>query len=288
MDWQERQLPLSHLKLTASGKFLSGQGQPTLCLHGWLDNANTFDHIAGHLIHRPLFSMDWLGHGYSDHFDDSHSYQMLDYLTQIFDAADALGWDKFHILGHSLGAAVGVLAAGLFPERILSFISVDSFGPLSARADVLPDLYKAHLSDKLAKLQKEQKGFASPEDAARLRARMTNLNLPSAQTMTKRALLAKENDGTTRYFWNFDAKLQIKSAHPLTEEQVSSFLHRVKCPVLFIESDKGLAVQYAELIEKRLQLIKNLQRVKLTGTHHLHMENVEEVAKAINDFWATV
>jgi pimeloyl-ACP methyl ester carboxylesterase len=36
----------------------------------------------------------------------------------VFDVADALGWDAFVLIGHSMGAAVATMAAGAVPERI--------------------------------------------------------------------------------------------------------------------------------------------------------------------------
>ena len=49
--------------------------------------------------------------------------QVLDVGAQIADAlaaADALGWDRFSLLGHSMGAGIASLVAGTAPERIVT------------------------------------------------------------------------------------------------------------------------------------------------------------------------
>ncbi|MEM8768285.1 MAG: alpha/beta hydrolase, partial [Pseudomonadota bacterium] len=42
-------------------------GEPTLALHGWLDNAATFDRLAPLLPELNLVALDFAGHGLSDH-----------------------------------------------------------------------------------------------------------------------------------------------------------------------------------------------------------------------------
>ncbi|MFM8353785.1 MAG: alpha/beta fold hydrolase, partial [Gammaproteobacteria bacterium] len=42
-------------------------GLPTLALHGWLDNANTFNRLAPLLPELDLVALDFAGHGASDH-----------------------------------------------------------------------------------------------------------------------------------------------------------------------------------------------------------------------------
>ena len=55
-------------------------------------------------------------------FQQSWSQWAHDFISGIglpLEAADALGWEQFSILGHSMGAALGSLTAGAFPERDL-------------------------------------------------------------------------------------------------------------------------------------------------------------------------
>ncbi|MGH8605107.1 MAG: alpha/beta fold hydrolase, partial [Gammaproteobacteria bacterium] len=58
--------------VTPSGRFTakrwgSDQGAPLIALHGWLDNAASFDPLASYLDEFDLVALDLAGHGLSDH-----------------------------------------------------------------------------------------------------------------------------------------------------------------------------------------------------------------------------
>jgi pimeloyl-ACP methyl ester carboxylesterase len=67
---------MKSLRLATSGLRVAyqvwGQGNPVkvLCLHGWLDNSNSFYVLAPFLAHKGRFevvAVDHIGHGLSDH-----------------------------------------------------------------------------------------------------------------------------------------------------------------------------------------------------------------------------
>ena len=51
------------------------------------------------------------------------------FLHAVAQYKDTLGWDKFHIIGHSYGGVAGLRMATLAPERILSIIGLCSVMP---------------------------------------------------------------------------------------------------------------------------------------------------------------
>jgi pimeloyl-ACP methyl ester carboxylesterase len=55
-------------------------------------------------------------------------------MWDIHAAMDALGWDSYHLLGHSLGAAVSSIFATAAPERVRSSIPIDALGPYANQA----------------------------------------------------------------------------------------------------------------------------------------------------------
>ncbi|OCT85358.1 hypothetical protein XELAEV_18023524mg [Xenopus laevis] len=60
------------------------EGRPVLCLHGWLDNANTFDRPIPLLPNDHHFvALDFSGHGLSSHMPEGVRYQNNDYVTDI-------------------------------------------------------------------------------------------------------------------------------------------------------------------------------------------------------------
>lgn len=63
-------------------------GQPILCVHGWLDNANSFKPLATalDLDKYRLISMDLPGHGLSEHFPSGVNYSVADSLAVLLRA----------------------------------------------------------------------------------------------------------------------------------------------------------------------------------------------------------
>ena len=47
-------------------------------------------------------------------------------MATVLDAADALGWDRFHLIGHSMGAGIASLVAASCPERIATLVAMNS------------------------------------------------------------------------------------------------------------------------------------------------------------------
>lgn len=82
-------------------------GQPVFALHGWLDNAGTFDNLIPLLPQNlQIVAVDTVGHGLSDHFPPDVAYNFFDSLLAIERFAKLLKWEKFSFIGHSMGAAM--------------------------------------------------------------------------------------------------------------------------------------------------------------------------------------
>src|SRR5690606_39886223 len=51
-------------------------------------------------------------------------------VNHVLDIADALGWDRFALLGHSMGAGISSLVAAGAPERIERMVAIEALGAL--------------------------------------------------------------------------------------------------------------------------------------------------------------
>ena len=101
-------------------------GPKVLALHGWLDNAASFLPMAPHLGKVDLVAIDMLGHGDSTHIPAGYDYAFVDWMHDILDVLDALGWPQAHLLGHSLGGALATVVAAGAPERVLSLALIEA------------------------------------------------------------------------------------------------------------------------------------------------------------------
>ncbi|KAM6137094.1 LOW QUALITY PROTEIN: serine hydrolase-like protein 2 [Pterocles gutturalis] len=115
-------VPWGHVAAKAWGP---SEGHPVLCLHGWLDNANTFDKLIP-LLPRDCYyvAMDFSGHGLSSHRPAGSPYHFLDYVTDVCRVAAALQWRRFTLMGHSMGGSVaGMVSKASFLHGVCYFCS---------------------------------------------------------------------------------------------------------------------------------------------------------------------
>jgi len=87
MQGKEIQIELPYLKLAAK-QWGNPAGMPVLAIHGWLDNAGTFDHIAPLLPDLNLVAIDLPGHGLSEHRPMGTNYHFIDYIQWVCTVVD--------------------------------------------------------------------------------------------------------------------------------------------------------------------------------------------------------
>ena len=97
-------------------------GRPLLLLHGWPDDATTYDTVAAQLQRAGYRTYaPWLrGFGPTRFLDDStfRSGEIAAFAQDAVDFADALGLERFDLVGHDWGArAAGVISA-THPHRL--------------------------------------------------------------------------------------------------------------------------------------------------------------------------
>nr|XP_037276470.1 serine hydrolase-like protein [Rhipicephalus microplus] len=105
-------------------------GKRVVALHGWLDSAATFDTLCPLLDSSlRIVALDFAGHGNSSHRPPGCRYNILEYVIDVRRVVDHLKWDRFCIVGHSMGGSTAIMFAGLFPDRVLSLITLDVVVP---------------------------------------------------------------------------------------------------------------------------------------------------------------
>jgi pimeloyl-ACP methyl ester carboxylesterase len=103
-------------------------GPVIVLLHGLASDAETFDRAIGPLAARGLrvLALDLIGHGQSDKPD--RSYLLDDFAESVRDFLDVLGIGSATLCGHSLGGAVAMHFAVLYPRRIDGLVLVSAGG----------------------------------------------------------------------------------------------------------------------------------------------------------------
>lgn len=255
----------------------AGAPEKVLALHGWLDNAASFDGLAPLLPKSwEIVALDLPGHGYSYHREDDHGYPFLDWVAITMEIVDYLGWDKLTMLGHSLGGGIAVLYAGVFPERLRRLILVESLGPIALPAAEAPERLKKYLKDVKRHRASKTPIYSSMDEVVALRRRATTMSDSSARTVLQRSLTPCK-DGVT---WRSDPTLLLPSPSRLTPEQVHAFLRAITAPTILVRADAGLQYDPTDTAE-RLKSIPHASIARVAGGHHVHLDDPRVVADAI-------
>lgn len=279
MSYDELTIETHALRLAACA-WGPPDGAPVLALHGWLDNALSYAPLAPHLPGLRLVALDLPGHGRSEARPVGSAYHFIDWLPNIFEAADALEWDRFVLMGHSMGAGIGSLAAGVFPDRISELILLEGLGPLVNVEEDVPEKVADYIVQRRRRIRREPLPHESREAAAVTLARVIpNLSLESARLLVIRG--TRDVDGGVT--WVSDTRLRQTSPMRFTEAQVRAFFRRITAPTLVLQAEDGLMFP-EDLVRERMAQIPNVREQQLPGGHHFHMETPEPVAAAIREF----
>lgn len=122
-----------------------------LALHGWMDNAGSFDNLMPKIKHKDglyIVALDLPGHGKSSQFPVGSAYSDINIMMEVRRCLKELDWTqnnrkdvnggniqdnnnqivpkkKFSIIGHSLGAGLAMFYACLYPEDVEEIILLD-------------------------------------------------------------------------------------------------------------------------------------------------------------------
>ena len=276
---EELEIQTSSIRLVAKC-WGNPNGHPVLAFHGWLDNAATFDNLAPLLSEFRILSLDLPGHGHSDHRPPGTAYYFIDMVMDVIEVADVLGWERFSLLGHSMGAGVATYLAGTLQDKIDYVILIEGIGSIVQKPENMPEDFRESAIQWMSRSKKQLPIYPDIESAVKARHQVGGILKSSVRPLVERGL-RPVNGGFT---WRSDPILKSKSRHYFTEEQAQAFIKEITAPVLLIEAQHTDRDYWYELLQKRLPYVNNLHHQIVPGGHHLHLDNPEPVAKAIHEF----
>ncbi|TXH97480.1 MAG: alpha/beta hydrolase [Rheinheimera sp.] len=253
--------------------------QPLLCLHGWLDNANSFLPLANALPDLSLLALDLAGHGHSSHRSADAHYYLFDYVADIATLCRQQGWQQLIVIGHSMGGMIATVLAASFPELVSKLVLVDSLGLITTTpAETATQLRKAVIS-RLQSHQKQKPQYATLAEAATARQQQSDFDLATAMLLTERGC----EPTAAGFSWRADVKLREVSAFRLSEAQARAVIRNLQCPVLALMSAQ-IPVEIRQAIQHFKADYPRLELVQCPGGHHLHMTDAVFCANQIRRF----
>ncbi len=278
----ERTFEVNGLKLAAKEWGTPG-AIPVIALHGWLDNAASFDAMLPHTHNLHVIALDCAGHGNSSFRSADSSYNIWQDIAEVMGVADQLGWQRFALLGHSRGAIISSLVAGTFPERISHVALIDGHMPSLADAQGSAVQLAKSLHEHRRYGQSAPSFFHSFDRAVLARVNGFVPLQEAAATLLAQRGVREEARG---FYWHNDQRLKAASEFKMTREHLKDFHGAITAPVMLIQAE-GSPFNSGSQNDESFSWIANLQLLTMPGSHHLHMEDqAQQVAEKIQGFYS--
>lgn len=241
-----------------------GESHPILCIHGITANCRCWDHLASVLTPQySVMAMDLRGRGRSDR--PPTGYSLDHHIRDINCLMDDLGVDQAVVMGHSLGAFIGLAFAAQYPQRTDRLVLVDGGGDLSKE-----QMDKVFTGIKPA-LDRLETVFPSMEAyLAKMRAAPYIQPWSSAIETYYRYEIEPTEDGVRTNIQ--PAHIQEEAAN-IRKEACATFYPSVKCKVLVLRAPEGLLSQEdillpEDVIDKMIAEIPDARRFDVAGVNH--------------------
>nr|CAD7453219.1 unnamed protein product [Timema tahoe] len=276
-DVQEIRIPVpwGHI----AGKWWSPMDvKPILCLHGWQDNAGTWDTLAPLLTPGiSLLAVDFPGHGLSSPYPRGQPYHQIEYIAFIRRIVNHYKWDKVSLMGHSMGSIISFMYSCTFSDDVNNFIGIDAFKPYSIAPAKLLGTWSSTLDKTLDTMNWHSRNTPtySYKEMIDLWCKGTknSVTRDSCEILLKRGAVSKLNDG--RYSFTRDSLTKHTLGTGWTHELHLEFASNIKCNILMVRAKQGIMYEKIEYEKQALDIIKN------TAGKFEHCEVEEKQAKTL-------
>jgi len=267
--------------------------RPIVGLHGWQDNAGTFDTLAPLLpSHIPFLSLDLPGHGHSSWLPPGCCYHSIDYVLLMLRIMNDYKWDKISIIAHSMSAINSFVFASLFPTKVDMLVSLDVLKPLIRSAAKIVDAYADRLQSSLQVEQRIASDSEPPSYEWDQLAERLHIGTERSVSLEACKFLLQRNTKTSRhephkYYFSRDSRLKKSLFYAFPKEVPLEMAKRITCPHLFIKARQGPLYERKEYHEEALEIVKKnplFEYHEVEGTHHVHLNEPDKVAPLINSF----
>jgi len=263
-------------------------------LHGWMDMSASFQFVVDALAGDwQVLAPDARGFGLSDwpvaQKGGGH-YYFPDYLADLDVLLDQFARGvQVNLAGHSMGANVALLYAGVRPERVRRVVDLEGCGLPAARASQSPGRIAQWLDDLRA--PPALRSYAGLDEVADRLIR-TNPRLPLARARYLAQHWSREqSDGRFHLLADPAHKLHGPTLYRLDE--VTAAWARVTAPVLHVEAKDSLTLAalagqtpVAEFKTRFAALADWREEIVDGAGHMIHHDQPARVASLIDAFCA--
>lgn len=237
---------------------------PILCVHGITANCRCWDVLADVLAPEyRILAMDLRGRGRSEKL--AKGYNLEKHLRDMNALMDDLGIDRVVVMGHSLGAFIGLAFAAQYPQRVDRLILVDGGGDLSKKQmdNVFQGIKPA--LDRLTMV------FPSVSDYLTAMKQAPYIQPWSAEIEGYYRYEIESTEGGVRT--NIHPSHIAEEANNIRKVKSAAFYSQVRCPVLVLRAPQGLfsdddILLPEDVIDRMVREIPDARRFDVDGMNH--------------------
>jgi pimeloyl-ACP methyl ester carboxylesterase len=255
-------------------------------LHGFQDVSAswqfTVDALRGEWC---VVAPDWRGYGLTQ-WSGADSYWFPDYLGDLDALLDPYTPEMpARRVGHSMGASIAALYAGVRPDRVSRFVNVDGFGPPGGRQDPAP----RRLAKWLAQLNEDtsQRPYADYEEfALRMQSENPRLTDERARFIVQHWGQAQPDGSVQR---RADPGHKRINPLPVAPDDIIECWSQTQASVLWVDgAQSGLwarLMSNPQEFERRSMAYQDLRidHIEESG-HNVHHDQPERLAELIEGF----
>lgn len=255
-----------------------------ICTHGWLDNAHSYLPLAHELLsthqlkaHQGLLSLDWAGHGLSDHRPAGVHYHFIDYAYDLWNLLEQQDWQDITLIGHSMGGFVSNIVASLCSDRLRQLILIEAFGLLVSDGDDAFEQLLTGFNSRHKLVNSKWRDYSELSSAIDARLKSADFSKPLVEILVQRGCFRNAHG---RWQWRADPRVKATSPYRLPAATVEQILSHITVPITLIRGDKGYD-KVETAIARWQHCVDHLTINMVMGGHHLHMENPSCVAQSL-------
>jgi pimeloyl-ACP methyl ester carboxylesterase len=240
-----------------------GKGEPLMLLHGFGANKDHFTKIARFLTpHYHVIVPDHIGFGESSH-PHEEDYSPLAQVERLRAFAHAIGMNRLHLGGSSMGGQIAMTYAASYPAEVKSLWLLAPAGVWSAP--------KSELFDTIAEMGRNRLMVRSGDEFAQLIA--FAMNKPPFIPRFIINVMAQER------IRNF--ALEERIFNQMISDSVETRITDLPTPTLIVWGDKDRVLSFAAA-ETLHRLISRSQVIIMIGIGHLPM--LEQPKQSAEDY----
>jgi esterase len=250
-------------------------GPKWVFVHGLMGFLSNWKKITSNLeATAQCLTYDQRGHGRS--FKPETGYAPEDYAKDLYELTEALGWEKFNLVGHSMGGRNVLVFADLYPGKVEKLI-IEDIGPES--------------NPQASPYYENLLGLVPTPFTTREQARDFFYNEFVEKAVTKEPasvlgafFYANLVEVNGQWDWRFSKKGILESVNAGRMIDRWQEIKNLKVPTLWIRGENSKELS-REIFEKVLATNKLIQGVEIAGAGHwIHSEKPQEFTNALRNF----